>query len=272
MARSSTSRTGSQRFIGPVLLAVALLSGCATQADTSSRGRDLSIAESSTTSITSQKSSTTSVVVQDDASEPEVSTSTKPTPVKEASNSQEDDPLGAAPEVDEQADDAEPDEPTSSEDEDSVATAPADDSQIAASAGPADPSTGVRSLSFEDTAESNGARVTVLGLEFRGSETIVSLTGVNIDRELISLNVPRGEMYLIDDLGNRYEINDPGDDSFVGIARGETIERNLGFTGTVASDAASVTLRINDVAEQGEFLTATIHPEFSFGPYPLLRE
>lgn len=271
MGRSLNSRTGRHLFTGWALAAVLATASCSTQADTTSVGRDLP-AEASiqSTAAPEQTTSTTStiasdvLVVEGVATEDESAAEVAPAESVAEEEVVTDDTNASATESASASDT----ERTGGADEDTAV----DETQIQVTFGPTDPSTGIRALLFEDIRSGNGAEVTIHGISFEGTRSVVSLTGVNRDRELISLNVPRGEMYLIDDLGNRYKIEDQVDDAFLGISQGQTLERELGFVGQVANEATSVTLRINDVDEAGEFLTATIHPEFSFGPYPLIRE
>lgn len=123
----------------------------------------------------------------------------------------------------------------------------------------------------ETTRHPNNAEFTVGGIEFTPAGTTVDMTVLNNYRLQIYLNAPGDGTYLVDNLGNRYLINPPSDNSTLKIASDKGIEGSFSFPGEIDPDATSLELVFNNSDLGGGLDSATAWPELTFGPWQLQR-
>lgn len=118
----------------------------------------------------------------------------------------------------------------------------------------------------------NGADFVMSGITFRETGTIVNLLTENDDRTVPIRLALSGKTYLLDDLGNRYEILPPPDNRSLQIPGGAGLDAELSFPGAINLDASTIEVVINggQDAEQSNVANSGF-PEARFGPFPLTR-
>lgn len=120
----------------------------------------------------------------------------------------------------------------------------------------------------------NGVDLTIRRIDFEANRSVVDLIAINNGDGGAHLNKAGAPVYLIDDLGNRYEIEEltPADRDALSPDEGKGIEGRFTFAGRIDPQATELTIRFNDDSDPDAFSTDTIWPEFTFGPFALERD
>lgn len=112
----------------------------------------------------------------------------------------------------------------------------------------------------------NNSTLEVEGMVFTDSRIGVAVTARNgDDSSRRDLGGSSDATYLIDDLGNRYNIADSEENEFLRIDAGQSLNGFLVFVGHIHPDASEVTLVVNDDSEVDDEFTSS--PKFVMGPY-----
>jgi len=118
----------------------------------------------------------------------------------------------------------------------------------------------------------NGAELVMRNITFTETGTIVSLVAENGERRnSIRLNLG-SRTFLLDDLGNRYALLPPPDNTDLQVPAGAGLDAELSFPGAINLDATTIEVVFNDGRDAEEDDPASSgFPEARFGPFPLTR-
>lgn len=114
----------------------------------------------------------------------------------------------------------------------------------------------------------NNTTLEVGGLVFTDSRIGVAVTARNgDDGSRRDLGGNSENTFVVDDLGNRYNIADSAENEFLRIEPGESLNGFLVFVGHIHPDASSVSLHINDDSDFDDEFTSSA--KFVMGPYSI---
>lgn len=117
----------------------------------------------------------------------------------------------------------------------------------------------------------NGANVTMRGITFTETGTVVSLLAEN-DARTVSIRLAlAGKSFLLDDLGNEYAILPPDDNQSLEIPGQAGLDADLSFPGAINLDATTIEVVFNDGEDEERDPASSGFPEVRFGPYPISR-
>jgi len=131
---------------------------------------------------------------------------------------------------------------------------------------------GAESISVgESVSHPADVDVTLSGIDFGAESMTAAISVTNGDARRININAIQAETYLLDDAGNRYPVLPPADDEYIEVERDTELTAVLTFPGTLAPNATSVELKINDTTDPEAATAETRYPMITFGPFSVTR-